>query len=133
MSPTSTSSWCLSRNGTRVACPRRRACRPVCLFTAVFGMSDWITVAALTDLMPGTRRIVDVDDVQFAVFNLNGEFYAIEDICTHDYAPLADARLEGDEIICPRHGARICINNGAVTAPLVNETVATLPERKHAE
>src|SRR3569623_3726054 len=106
MSPTSTSSWCLSRNGTRVACPRRRACRPVCFNTAVFGMSDWITVAALTELTPGTRRIVDVDDVQIAVFNLSGEFYAIEDICAQHYAPLDDPQHEGEEIISPRHEAR---------------------------
>src|SRR3569623_2850745 len=92
-------------------------------------MSDWITGAALTELTPGTRRIVDVDDVQIAVFNLSGEFYAIEDICTHDYAPLSDARHEGDEIICPRHGARFCIKPGAVTAPPANEAVATIPVR----
>ena len=92
-------------------------------------MSDWINVAKLGDLPPGGRRIVDVDDVQIAVFNLAGEFYAIEDVCTHDYAPLADAKLEGDEIICPRHGARFCIKTGAVTAPPAYEAIATFPTR----
>ncbi len=94
-------------------------------------MSDWVTVAAVAELTPGTRRIIDVDDVQIAVFNLNGEFYAIEDVCTHDYAPLADAKLEGDEIICPRHGARFCIKTGAVTAPPAYEAVTTFPVRIH--
>ena len=94
-------------------------------------MSDWVDVAKLEELPPGTRRIVDVDDVQIAVFNLAGEFYAIEDVCTHDYAPLADAELEGDEIICPRHGARFCIRTGAVTAPPAYEPVATFPVRLH--
>ncbi|MEK7322892.1 MAG: non-heme iron oxygenase ferredoxin subunit [Pseudomonadota bacterium] len=94
-------------------------------------MSDWVTVAAVAELTPGTRRIIDVDDVQIAVFNLNGEFYAIEDVCTHDYAPLADAKLEGDEIICPRHGARFCIRTGAVTAPPAYEAVTTFPVRIH--
>ncbi len=94
-------------------------------------MSDWVTVAAVAELTPGTRRIIDVDDVQVAVFNLNGEFYAIEDVCTHDYAPLADAKLDGDEIICPRHGARFCIKTGAVTAPPAYEAIATFPVRVH--
>ncbi len=94
-------------------------------------MSDWITVAKLEELPPGERRIIDVENVQIAVFNLGGEFYAIEDVCTHDYAPLADAKLEGDEIICPRHGARFCIKTGAVTAPPAYEPVPTFPVRIH--
>ena len=92
-------------------------------------MSDWVNVALTAELPPGSRRIVDVDDVQIAVFNLGGNFYAIEDICTHDYAPLANAKVEGDEIICPRHGARFCIRTGAVTAPPAYEPVATFPVR----
>jgi len=94
-------------------------------------MSDWISVAKVEELPPGARRIVDVADVQIAVFNLGGEFYAIEDVCTHDYAPLADAKLEGDEIICPRHGARFCIRTGAVKAPPAYEAIATFPVRVH--
>lgn len=92
-------------------------------------MSDWVNVALAAELPPGSQRIVDVDDVQIAVFNLAGNFYAIEDICTHDYAPLANAKVEGDEIICPRHGARFCIRTGAVTAPPAYEPVATFPVR----
>ncbi|MEJ2565727.1 MAG: non-heme iron oxygenase ferredoxin subunit [Gammaproteobacteria bacterium] len=94
-------------------------------------MSDWVDVAKLGELPPGERRIVDVDDVQIAVFNLGGEYYAIEDVCTHDYAPLADAKLDGDEIICPRHGARFCIRTGAVMAPPAYEPVPTFPVRIH--
>jgi 3-phenylpropionate/trans-cinnamate dioxygenase ferredoxin subunit len=94
-------------------------------------MSDWVNVAKREELPPGERRIVDVDDVQVAVFNLDGDYYAIEDVCTHDYAPLADATLQGDEIICPRHGARFCIRTGAVTAPPAYEPVSTFPVRIH--
>jgi 3-phenylpropionate/trans-cinnamate dioxygenase ferredoxin subunit len=94
-------------------------------------MSDWVNVAKQEELPPGERRIIDVEDVQIAVFNLAGDFYAIEDVCTHDYAPLADAKLEGDEIICPRHGARFCIKTGAVTAPPAYEPVPTFPVRIH--
>lgn len=94
-------------------------------------MSDWTTVAPLQELPPGARRIVDIDDVRVAVFNLGGELYAIEDICTHDYAPLDKGKIEGNEIICPRHGARFCIKTGAVTAPPAYEPVTTFPVRIH--
>lgn len=94
-------------------------------------MSDWIDVAKLEELPPGDRRSVDVDGAEVLVFNLGGEFYAIEDVCTHDYAPLDGGRLEGDEIICPRHGARFCIKTGAVTAPPAYEPIPTFPVRIH--
>jgi len=91
----------------------------------------WTDVAGVSDFPPGSRRRVEVDGAELLVFNLDGAFYAIEDVCTHDYAPLADAKLEGDEIICPRHGARFCVRTGAVTAPPAYEPVATFPVRVH--
>lgn len=81
-------------------------------------MADWVDVALVDEFAPGTWRTVDVDDVMIAVFNLDGEFYAIEDICTHDYSTLTGGTVEGEEIICPRHGARFNIKTGeALTAP----------------
>lgn len=94
-------------------------------------MPHWTTVASLAELPPGARRIVDIDDVRVAVFNLGGEFYAIEDLCTHDYAPLDNGKIEGDEIVCPRHGARFCIKTGAVTAPPAYEPVTAFTVRIH--
>ena len=47
-------------------------------------MSDWVTVARADELAPGEWRVVDVDGARIAVFNLDGEYYAIEDVCTHD-------------------------------------------------
>lgn len=92
-------------------------------------MSDWIDVAPETDFPPGTRRVVDVDDVDVIVFNIDGEYLAIEDVCTHDYASLDDGELEGEEIICPRHQARFNVRTGeALTAPAY-EAVATFPVR----
>lgn len=94
-------------------------------------MSDWTDVEKLSAFPPGTRRSVDLAGAEVLVFNLDGAFYAIEDVCTHDYAPLADAKLEGDEVICPRHGARFCIKTGAVTAPPAYEPLPTFPVRIH--
>lgn len=81
-------------------------------------MSDWVTVAAEGDISPGKCRIVDIDDVLIAVYNINGLHYAIEDQCTHDGGELASGPVDGDQVMCPRHGATFCIKTGkALTAP----------------
>ena len=95
-------------------------------------MSDWIEVAAVDEFPAGTSRVVDVDGTMVAVFNLDGEYYAIEDICTHDGGELASGDREGEEIVCPRHGARFNIKTGEVTAPPAYEAVATFPVRVRA-
>ena len=71
-------------------------------------MAGWFNVAPEEELTPGTAKLVDVDNVMVAVFNLDGEYYAIEDVCTHDGAPMLGCGLEqervvdGSELICPR-------------------------------
>jgi len=92
-------------------------------------MSDWVTVCPTQALVEQERLVVDVDGVDVAVFNLDGRFYAIEDVCTHDGAEIASGELDGDEIICPRHGARFCIRTGAVKAPPAYEDIACFPVR----
>jgi 3-phenylpropionate/trans-cinnamate dioxygenase ferredoxin subunit len=94
-------------------------------------MSDWVDVAAKDELPVGTSRVVSVDGVMIAVFNLAGEYYAIEDLCTHDEGELASGTVEGEEIVCPRHGARFNIKTGKVTAPPAYEDIATFPVREH--
>lgn len=92
-------------------------------------MSDWVAVCSLEELPPGTHRIADVDGAQIAVFNLGGQIYAIEDVCTHDGGVLTGGPIEGDQIVCPRHGARFCIRNGEALTPPAYEPVATFPVR----
>ena len=86
-------------------------------------MSDWVTVARSDEIAPGQWQVVDVDGTQIAVFNLEGKYYAIEDVCTHDAGQLTGGAVEGDEIVCPRHGARFSIRTGAaLTAPAFEPT-----------
>lgn len=92
-------------------------------------MAEWVDVAAVGELPPGASKVVDIDGAQIAVFNINGEYFAIEDVCTHDGGELASGVLEGDQIICPRHGARFCVRTGeALTAPAY-EATAKFPLR----
>ncbi len=72
-------------------------------------------VAKTTDIAPGTTRSVRTtrgDDV--LIFNVDGMFYAIANVCTHDGWPLDQGDLCGREIECPRHGARFDVTTGAV-------------------
>lgn len=92
-------------------------------------MVEWIDVAPVDEIPVGACRTVDLDNTVIAVFNINGEFYAIEDMCTHDGGDLASGTVEGEEIVCPRHGARFSIKTGEVLAPPAYEDVRTFPVR----
>ena len=92
-------------------------------------MSEWIDVTKQSELPVSGRAIVQTDAGEIAVFNLNGEYYAIEDICSHDGGELASGKCEGDEIICPRHGARFCIKNGKSLTPPAYEDIESFPVR----
>jgi 3-phenylpropionate/trans-cinnamate dioxygenase ferredoxin component len=87
-------------------------------------MSEWVDVVEESALSDGEHVVVDVDGVDVAVFKIDGQFYAIEDVCSHDGAEIASGRLEGNEIICPRHGARFCVKTGAVKSPPAYEDIA---------
>jgi 3-phenylpropionate/trans-cinnamate dioxygenase ferredoxin subunit len=91
--------------------------------------ADWLTVAAVADIVPGDYAQVEVDGVLVAVFNILGEFYAIEDTCTHDGGELAGGAVEDHQVICPRHGARFCLRTGAALTPPAYEPVRTYETR----
>lgn len=92
-------------------------------------MSDWVDVAAAEELPPGARRVVDVDGVQILVVNLDGEYFALEDVCTHDGTPIGEGDIHGDEITCPRHGARFCLRTGEALCAPAYEPIPTFPIR----
>lgn len=98
-------------------------------------MAGWFHVAKQDEFLPGESRLVDVDNVMVAVFNLNGEYFAIEDKCTHDGVPMlgmgmpAEDIVDGAEIVCPRHGARFCIKSGAALTAPAFEATETFPVR----
>jgi len=92
-------------------------------------MAEWMDVAAQDELPPGSRKIVKTPYCEIAVFNLDGSFFAIEDVCSHDGGELASGACEGDQIICPRHGARFCIRDGRALTPPAYENIDTFPVR----
>lgn len=76
-------------------------------------MAKFVKVADVGDIPPGERLWVEFDEETVVVFNIDGRFYAIADVCTHDGGPLEDGKLEGYEVECPRHGARFDVRTGA--------------------
>lgn len=87
-------------------------------------MSEFIKVATVDEIPVGGSKLVEVDYVRVALFNLEGVIYAIEDVCTHDGGPLVEGTIvSGCEVICPRHGARFDIRSGeALSFPAFEPT-----------
>lgn len=81
-------------------------------------MSHWIDVAPEQRLSAGEALHIEHDGLAIAIFQIDDSWVAIEDLCSHDRNPISDGCIEGDQIICPRHGARFCLRTGrALTAP----------------
>jgi len=95
-------------------------------------MAEWVNVVQAAEFPPGQHRLLDMDGARVAVFNLAGDYYAIEDVCTHDGGILTGGRVDGDQIICPRHGARFCIKTGAALSAPAYEPTAVFPVRVEA-
>lgn len=92
-------------------------------------MSAWVDVAPLSEMPPGSRRVVEAEGTRILVCNVQGELLAVEDVCSHDGDALDGGDLDADRIICPRHGARFCLRTGKALTPPAYEPIACFPVR----
>lgn len=83
-----------------------------------------IFIGDLTDIPAGEAIRVQAE-VPIAVFNVDGELYAIDDTCTHQDASLADGWLEGCTVECPLHAACFDLRTGLPTGPPAKVAVRT--------
>ena len=82
-------------------------------------------VAAVSDLPKGEVRVVECAGRSLALSNIDGELFAIDNVCTHDGGPLGEGRLRNGRVICPRHGAAFDARTGrALTLPAVRGVAA---------
>jgi len=80
----------------------------------------FVSVALVDDLKPGEMAYVEVGDDPVCLINLDGDYFAISDMCTHEEASLSDGEIQGDEIECPLHGGAFDIRTGQpVNLPVV--------------
>ena len=97
--------------------------------------ANWLDVGAESDLDLAGHLDVEVDARPVTVVRVTGRLYAFEDRCSHDGEPLAGGEIDpGDElaVICPRHGARFCLRNGAALTPSVYEPIRVYESRARA-
>ncbi|MEL7496117.1 MAG: non-heme iron oxygenase ferredoxin subunit [Planctomycetota bacterium] len=86
-------------------------------------MSEFIQVATTADLAECERILVEADDRLVILFRAGGQYYCLDDVCTHDGGTLSDGSYENGEIKCPRHGARFDIRTGeAMCMPATEPT-----------
>jgi len=74
----------------------------------------WIRVATLAEIPTGSAKVFSVEGRAIALTRVGDQVFAFGDVCTHDGGPLAEGKLEGYAIQCPRHGARFDIRTGRV-------------------
>jgi 3-phenylpropionate/trans-cinnamate dioxygenase ferredoxin subunit len=88
-------------------------------------MAEFTKVASVAEVPDPGRLVVEVDDRIIVLLHVAGEWFAIDDVCTHDGGPLGEGTLEDHTIACPRHGAKFDIRTGrALTMPATQPTAA---------
>jgi len=80
-------------------------------------MPDFVKVATVDEIPLGKMKSCEAKHSRVVVCHMSDGFYALADECTHDGAPISTGRVRGEEVVCPRHGAKFDVRTGAVTAP----------------
>ena len=81
-------------------------------------MNEQWTDAAPSDLVPAGEAVgIAVSDREVALYNIDGDFYATDNFCTHGHARLCEGYLEGHEIECPLHQGRSMFARARPCAP----------------
>ena len=78
-------------------------------------MANFVKVAAVADVAPGTGKCVEAGGKQIALFNIGGTFHAIDNTCLHRGGPLGEGELEGVIVTCPWHGWQYDVTTGINT------------------
>jgi 3-phenylpropionate/trans-cinnamate dioxygenase ferredoxin subunit len=86
-------------------------------------MSPFVKAARVSDIPDPGKQVLEIDDRFVVLFHVGGEFFCIDDRCTHDDGPLGEGELCDHQIACPRHGAKFDVRDGrALTMPATEAT-----------
>jgi len=96
-------------------------------------MANFAKIAKASDVPPGSARIFHLQGRRLALCRVDGQFFAIDDTCTHDGGDLGEGELDGYVIECPRHGARFDVRTGKVLALPAVRPVATYAVKVEGE
>ena len=90
-------------------------------------------VAAASDVPVNEVRVVECAGRSLALSNIDGEFYAIDNICTHDGGPLGEGRIRNGRVLCPRHGAAFDAKTGRVISLPAVKSVQAYPVTREGD
>ena len=86
---------------------------------------DFVKVADTKDIQPSHMKEVQLDGENICLANVEGKYYAIGNVCTHEGGPLADGTLEDYEVECPWHNSKFDVRTGEVIDPPASEPEPT--------
>jgi glycine betaine catabolism B len=90
---------------------------------------NFVKVTETKDIQPSHMKEVQVNGEAICIVNIDGKYYAIGNVCTHEGGPLAEGTLDGYEIECPWHGSKFDVRTGEVTNPPASEPESTYEVR----
>ncbi len=85
--------------------------------------NNFVKVAETKDIQPSTMKAVDSASEKVCIVNIEGNYYAIGNVCTHVGGPLNEGTLEGYEVECPWHGSKFDVRTGEPTKPPARQAV----------
>jgi len=88
-------------------------------------MANFVKVCQASEVKAGSGKGIEIGGKSVAVFNVDGTFYAINEVCGHRGGPLGEGELEGTTVICPWHGWRYNVTTGE------NELVPDRPVERY--
>jgi nitrite reductase/ring-hydroxylating ferredoxin subunit len=86
-------------------------------------VADFKKVAEANEIAPGESKLVEVGGVRVVVANVEGEFCAFHDECTHDGGPLSEGELEGSVVTCPWHFSKFDVRTGEIVESPAEEEI----------
>jgi 3-phenylpropionate/trans-cinnamate dioxygenase ferredoxin subunit len=96
-------------------------------------MSEYVRVAKIGEVLPGKSKLIDLGSSCIALFNVDGRYFAINDMCTHAGGSLSEGEVNGTAVECPLHGARFDLTTGRVLSPPAGADVAAYKIRVEGE
>ena len=87
--------------------------------------NNWHLAATTSEVLVDEPKAVKIGEHHVAIYNVDGAYYATDDICTHEFASLCEGFIDGDIIECPLHAGQFHIPTGKAMSPPVTEDLRT--------
>lgn len=94
---------------------------------------NFIKVASITEVIPGTMKRVEIAQKRVLVANVEGTIFCTDDMCTHEDASLSLGALQGEFIKCPLHGSRFNLRTGEAMDEPADQPLQTYPVKLQGE